>query len=248
MRLLVSIDDTDNAESAGSGQLMEQMVRRFAEEKLILEYSPISRHQLFVHEQIPYTSHNSGMCCAVTVDARDKQKLSERLMAFLQAESASGSDPGLCIVEDNGNLQKEPLIRYGLQAKREVLSKSLAYSLAEELGLHLSEHGGSGDGVIGALAAIGLKLQGNDGRCRGWKTAGSKGTVASAADICARLSIPTLVDAGGNRVTGSEMVLLAEEKLKTVLFDHQEVLPVKPLNNGVAVSWTTLTKQEVKQF
>ncbi len=248
MKLLVSIDDTDNSESPGSGQLMEQMVRKLCEEGLVREYSPISRHQLFLHEQIPYTSHNSGMCCTIAVEDGNREKVSGRLQTFLEAESASGSDPGLCIVENTHRLQAAPLIAYGLRAKREILTKDAAYSLARELGVHLSEHGGSGDGVIGALAAIGLKLQGYDGRCRGWKSAGVKGTVLSAADLCDAISVPHLVDESGKRISTSAMIFLAEEKLKTVLSDHEEVLPVKPLHNGAAAQWTTLTKQEVKRF
>ena len=43
-----------------------------------------------------------------------------------------------------------------------------AYLLAEQFPeLSLSEHGGTGDGVIGALAGVGLRLSGSDGRIKG---------------------------------------------------------------------------------
>ena len=38
---------------------------------------------------------------------------------------------------------------------------------SEKANIHLSEHGGKGIGVIGALAGVGLRMSGNDGRFRG---------------------------------------------------------------------------------
>ena len=46
----------------------------------------------------------------------------------------------------------------------------MASELAERNHVHLSEHGGSGQGVVGALAAVGLRLAGQDGRVKGKKT------------------------------------------------------------------------------
>jgi hypothetical protein len=48
-----------------------------------------------------------------------------------------------------------------------VLTKQEAYDLAYYLGIHLSEHGGTGDGIIGAMAGVGLRLSGNHGEAKG---------------------------------------------------------------------------------
>jgi hypothetical protein len=55
------------------------------------------------------------------------------------------------------------LADFGRRAKREVLRTAEARELAATLGVHLSGHGGTQDGVLGALAAVGLHLSGNDG-------------------------------------------------------------------------------------
>jgi len=55
----------------------------------------------------------------------------------------------------------------GRRATCSVLTKKEAYPLAEKLGIHLSEHGGTGDGVVGALAESGLRMTGNHCRFRG---------------------------------------------------------------------------------
>jgi hypothetical protein len=248
MRLLLSIDDTDNEGTPGSGQLLEQCMARLQSERIVLHHSSISRHQLYVDDRIAYTSHNSAMCCLVDLEDRNKDLLRERMVSFLCDESAPGSDPGLCIAVDTPDLLSDPLIQYGLKAKQQVLSKEEAYSLAGMLGLHLSEHGGDGSGVVGALAAIGLKLYGSDGRCRGWKQVAPKGTVLTAGDLCSKAGVPCLVGARGQAIQPEELVFLAEEKLKTVLVNHEEVLVVRNHDTAGQAAWATLSKAEIKQY
>lgn len=49
------------------------------------------------------------------------------------------------------------MIGFGRMAAREVLSKQAAINLAARSGLFLKELGGSGNGIIGALAAVALR-------------------------------------------------------------------------------------------
>ena len=54
--LLICIDDTDSLDSPGTGQVLEELLACLAEEGLGLG-SFITRHQLLIHPDIPYTSH-----------------------------------------------------------------------------------------------------------------------------------------------------------------------------------------------
>ncbi len=81
----------------------------------------------------------------------------------METESEPEADPGLCVVVPDRLADPVRLIDYGYLAKREVLDKNSAYTLASELGIHLSEHGGTGQGLIGVMAGAGLRLGGNDG-------------------------------------------------------------------------------------
>ena len=68
MKILISIDDTDNLESCGTGELATQISQTIAEQGWGT-CSYITRHQLLVHPDVPYTSHNSAMCFEATIDA-----------------------------------------------------------------------------------------------------------------------------------------------------------------------------------
>ncbi len=60
-RWLLAIDDTDNAESIGTGRLARMLAAHLEEANLFAEPG-VTRHQLLVHPDIPYTSHNSAAC------------------------------------------------------------------------------------------------------------------------------------------------------------------------------------------
>lgn len=57
----------------------------------------ISRHQLFVHPDVSYTSHNSAMCFPAEINEQYLQDLIAHSAEFLVQNGADGSDPGLCV-------------------------------------------------------------------------------------------------------------------------------------------------------
>jgi hypothetical protein len=56
------------------------------------------------------------------------------------------------------------VVEWGLRCKRELVTQAEARTIAAEHGICLEGLGGTNDGVIGALAAIGLLATNNDGR------------------------------------------------------------------------------------
>jgi hypothetical protein len=81
---------------------------------------------------------------------------------FLLRESAPGSDAGLCVAQrDQAN---QDVIAFGRRAKQDVLVAREAETLAQSSGIHLEGLTGTRIGVIGALAGIGLRAGGDDGR------------------------------------------------------------------------------------
>ena len=247
MKLLIAIDDTDSLESRGTGHLAQLMIEKIDQ----MQWGTcdrISRHQLFVHKDIPYTSHNSAMCFVAEVDEHRYEDLVGFSMRFLETESEKGSDPGLCVVNLDNGLNTDLLIDFGRRAKTEVLKKSTAYSIAEELGIHLSEHGGDGQGIVGALAGTGLRLTGNDGRFRGWLRYGKAGETISVMDLLADSFVDIVQSMEGEIIAPELSVLLSEEKIKTVLQDHRQAVLVRHTTEPCSIKWQTLTKQQVKRF
>lgn len=250
MNIVVCIDDTDNIESRGTGKLAQELAESI-EKKCWGKCTQVTRHQLFVHEKIPYTSHNSAMCFEVSIDHTRLGGVINYGKEYLHAQSAQGSDPGLCVAVKDEKLNQEKLMQFGRMAKREVLSKESAYSLADELGIHLSEHGGTGDGIIGAMAGTGLRLSGNDGRYRGWYHFGTAGEKISVGTLCAYDFIDAVETVQGRELQHDQRVVLGDEKLKTILRDRRQVVLVDECsieNSLLSPQWRTLSKKEMKIF
>ena len=182
--ILVGLDDTDTLETRGTNQLARALVRRIAVEfrgRLAMKY--IVRHQLLADPRIPCTSKNGSASIWLetlpktaptngtsgdTANKSSGEPLTgaelERLISLLRTEMLAdfipGSDPGLCVAERIFS----DVIAWGERCQREIVTKEEAYAVAQKNGLFLEELGGTGGGVIGALAAIGLAAAANDGR------------------------------------------------------------------------------------
>ncbi|MBQ5969635.1 MAG: hypothetical protein IJL52_05915 [Clostridia bacterium] len=199
MNLFVCIDDTDNLDSIGTGALLENMMQEAALQGLGRS-GFIVRYQLFIHEDIPYTSHNSSMCC--TVETNDRDAFTAFCADYLQSNAAEGSDPGLCVLTDDGALDYTPLVAFGKRAQTEVVTKSDAYAAANAFGndVRLSEHGGTGGGVIGALAGAALRAGKEEGKIKGKLQPLQNKADWTMADFSAAYGVERFADEDGKEI------------------------------------------------
>jgi len=245
MNILVCLDDTDNLESRGTGELASLLAADL-DRKGWGRSRFVTRHQLLVHPDIPYTSHNSAMCFAAMVEESHLGSFIDHAACFLERESAPGSDPGLCVATLEGLSHPERLVGFGRSAKKQVLDKKAAYTLAQELGVHLSEHGGSGQGVVGALAGAGLRLGGSDGRLKGRLQFSEADGSVPVRDLLAHPLVEEVRTSDGTLPAADDLVLL-DDKVKTVLLDGKSVLLLAP-DEGEAALWRTLSRRELKNY
>ncbi|MEP6894931.1 MAG: hypothetical protein ABI986_04915 [Chloroflexota bacterium] len=159
MKYLIGIDDTDNLESRGTGHRVRQLAEWLAENHLA-EPMGVTRHQLLVDPWIPYTSHNSSAC--ISVETENTNDVWDASREFLLRESADGSDVGLCLARWDSIT--EEVLTHGRRAKLEVLTMPDAHETASRSKIRCEGLTGTGGGVIGALAGVGLHRAGNDGR------------------------------------------------------------------------------------
>lgn len=247
MRAYISIDDTDNLDSRGTGEIAELLARGI-EENGWGWCSYVTRHQLLVHPDIPYTSHNSAMCFTVELTEGPLDSLIGFAGGFLERECAEGSDPGLCVVTESRLERPDLLMEFGRRAKEVVLTKDAAYGLAGDPGVHLSEHGGTGHGVIGALAGAGLRRGGNDGRLRGSLDFATESGLVTVAQILAHDGVDAVCGLDGLSL-GEDGLIRLVDKVKTVLQGGKSVLLVVP-DEGSAdgTTWRNCTRQQLKRF
>ena len=245
MKLFVCIDDTDNLDSIGTGELLENMMGEAAIRQLGVGGMTV-RYQLLIHDDIPYTSHNSSMCCTAETD--DRAAFTAFCASYLTENAAPGSDPGLCILTDDPALDYSSLINFGKRAQIEVLTKAMAYDAANAFGpdVHLSAHGGTGDGIIGALASAALRAGKEDGRIKG-KLQPLPGKTAWTASEFARIfGVQRFIDEDGNEITDDlPLVFLHPTKL---LYSNGLITSVLVEENGQRMPKPKIKKSKEKKI
>lgn len=160
MKLYIGFDDTDNAEATiGTGKLARHFEDLLPEKCRVWG---VVRQQLLVDPQIPYTSHNSSACVVLDVPEPSLvETILELADKHIGKESLPGSDPGLCLAAE-GHPALPYLKAFGRICTERIVTQKEALEAAK--GVHLSGHGGTNDGIIGAAAAVGLTASGWSGR------------------------------------------------------------------------------------
>lgn len=224
----ICIDDTDELGGEISTGEISENLRDYVQQ----HYAPcslVTRHQLFIDDAIPYTSHNSSMCFTSDLSVSQKEDVITYAIAHLQSVCAPSSQPGLCVGFEEELSDKQALIQFGEDAKCKVLTKEEAYTMAKRQNLHLSEHKNDGQGVIGALAGVGLRLQGNDGRVKGKIKV--KSSTMRVKDLLALEEI-SKVCLSTHEELSPDTIITIDSGLKTVWLNHAAVLLVEKTPEG----------------
>jgi hypothetical protein len=251
--LLIGIDDTDDLTSPGTGRRCRQLIDELAAAGLG-GAAGATRHQLLVDPRIPYTSHNSSACIAWRSPGADPATtlpaVVELAGRFLERVCPPAADPGLAVaaLPDAGD-HRARLVEFGGRAKREVLATPDARALAAETGVHLSGHGGTQDGVLGALAAVGLQLSGNDGLflfMPGIREISGDMTIDELLDL---VPIDQARDHELREPAAGELIELGDW-VRPVLLDGRAVLLLEPpvADQDGRRRWRTVSRSVVKNY
>ena len=245
MHILIGIDDTDNKDSRGTGFRARQL-GKFIEVKGLGEILGISRHQLYIHDLIPYTSKNSSACLDVN-NAYDFDELYNFCRKFLLEDSAPGSDAGLAMAEIS-KISAE-IMNWGNRAKVEVLNKTGAYEHALRNNISLEGLTGDKGGIIGSLAAIGLRKGGNDGRfiwLKGKELRDITG-IYSKQELIKILHIDDVITEKFDSINNDENILIGDW-IRPVLKQSKIYIFVEKVKNNGKYNWKIKSKDFVRNI
>jgi hypothetical protein len=234
VRVYIGFDDTDTLTAGrGTGKLARWFEQELPEGCCLWG---VIRQQLLLDDAIPYTSHNSSACAVIEcAQQMSLDLLQARAIAHIERHFIPGSDPGLCVVQEQDPVIPA-LISFGLLCARKVVTQHEAIAAAEG---HLSGLGGTNDGIIGAAAAVGLTAHGWSGRViefRGLRD--FPGEIAVEALIRAGIRVVS-VDRDAH-VVAPEDIVETSGWLRPRLWAGQPVLPVTPGESG---RWTSLGRK-----
>ena len=236
MLIYVGFDDTDTADSdRGTGRLARMYGERLPDGCIL---KGVVRQQLPVMDGIPYTSHNSSACLIVETDKPGiEDTLIESAARHLAEHFIEGSDPGLCVAPEQC-LSRAEIIAFSLECCRRIVRREDARSAAGDV--HLSGHGGTNDGIIGAIAGVGLSMYGWSGRFIEYGNLRDFPSVVSAGELerCGIRVLPVNRDA---IPLPADAVIDTGGWLRPRLWAGQAVLPVENTGEG---RWHVLGRKE----
>ncbi len=244
MQYFIGLDDTDNEESRGTGFNARQLAK-ILEEKNLGIIDGITRHQLFIHDSIPYTSQNSSATISLTTN--NIEIIKKQAREYLLEIAPEGCDIGLCI--SGSDIIHQEIIEWGYRAKKEVLTRQEAITKAKDSGIYLEGLTGTHDGIIGALAAIGLRRSNNDGRYIWLRKKKELRDIEPGVLIIRDLKIDTGIDLiqtmEGLNVKMEEKILI-EDWVRPILRNNQVILLVEKVKNENAYEWKCASKELVR--
>lgn len=231
----IGIDDTDTLDSPGTNQLARHLIAALPEGFALVV---ALRHQLLVDPRVPCTSQNGSASLLVRAEpGRSAADLLPVLRAEMRARYVVGSDPGLCVTD---RVPME-IVTFGRRAQRELVRQEDARALARASDVWLEGLGGTEDGVIGALAAVGLLAGGNDGRVvhrPGWTWPDPFAGPQPVAAVLAR-GVDEVRHAASREVVREGVVDIGKH-LRPSYRDGRVVLYVEPSGRPGPADWRAL--------
>jgi hypothetical protein len=244
--VLIGIDDTDNLDSPGTGYLCRQL-GALIDASGVGHVREITRHQLLFDRRIPYTSHNSSLCLRVEIPAGSTSAVTNLCRSYLLEHSATGSDAGLCVAV--WSAVASIVERFGFKAKQEILTQNEARDLAQSEAIQLEGLTGDQGGVIGALAAVGLRKSGRDGRIA-WRP-GLRETsgIVTGTHLLACSGVDAIRHAHSGEPVDTAAHINIHPWPRSVMIDGQAVLLVEPAGNADdRFDWQLASKDILRRY
>ncbi len=161
MIFFLGLDNTGQPGKSGTGKLAQDLGLHLQARGLVrLVY--ITAHQLLPPgDELPGSSLNQAYCLTLEGDARRVRDIDMESRVYINRHFSAGSNPGFALAQrDQVNQQ---ILSFAKACRMLVMERSDATDLSRENGITTTAFAGNGNGVIGALAAIGWRWQGSDG-------------------------------------------------------------------------------------
>ncbi|MBS6153615.1 MAG: hypothetical protein KH703_09555 [Campylobacter gracilis] len=182
------------------------------------------------------------MCFEARLSEEQKSQVLDFATRLLERKSAPSAEPGIAAAFEKDILNVQELISFGKSAKEIFLSTEQAFEKSREQNVFLKELKSGARGVIGALAGIGLRLSGNDGKIRGKFEL--KESNLSVAELLGLNFIEAVADENFKPLLPDDRVNLIGA-LKLVLLDFKATLLVKKEASG---GFRNLSLKELRGF
>ena len=158
-RFVIGIDDTDEPDGEGTSRLAVAWAAAVEAEGFGVTHG-VTRHQLWPSPKIEATGQNRCLAIALETD-RNVLDVEDHIVDYVREHASSKANPAVGLLSRHTDMPHA--LAFGRRAQQELLKLADAERYATESNVLLRGLGGNRNGMIGALAAVGLHAGGKDG-------------------------------------------------------------------------------------
>ncbi|MGI5921589.1 MAG: hypothetical protein ACOX6I_07615 [Syntrophomonadaceae bacterium] len=246
MKIYVAMDDLRQLDGGKAGATCSSLARAIEDKGWGICSLP-SRHRLYPSPETNCKKHNTARSFSADIKKENLTELIDYACSMIREIVTPDSNTGLVIAVPEQMENIDELIEYAYKAKEELVSKSEALEWGHKPGMFLFELNGSGRGIIGALAAAGLNMTGNDGQFRGkLKLSNEEYYIATVKEIIEKTYVEQVKNMDFE-IIGEDDTVRMGEKVKVVKLDHKYTLLVFPTEVDYP-KWQTTTTNMLRIF
>ncbi len=240
------MDGFRRCDGAGAGETASLIIQAIGENGWG-QAGLLSRHRLYQHPDTGCRKHNTARSFSAQIDERYLSVFIDHACNVLGSDSSPDSNTGLVIAMPERMSSADEIIAYASRVKEGLISRDETDRIVGKPGLYVFEISGDGKGIIGALAAAGLRMTGNDGQLRGKLQLGSgEGYIATIKEIVDNTYVEQVKNMDFENIDKDQYVRMGE-KVKVVLLEHKCTLMVFPTELQYP-RWQTSTTHMLRIF
>jgi hypothetical protein len=199
---VIGLDDTDGEGVEGTGALARALAAHIQDSGWGRS-TGVTRHQLWQSEKVAFTTGNH--CYAVGIETdRNALDLEDDLVEWVRKAAAKNADPGVAIMSRHSDMPH--VLAFGRRCQTELMRVDWAQTFSTESNVALRALGRKRLGAIGALAAVGLRGGGKDGRFIDLPSIRDLNGRVTAGNIRERTGVETVIDASGEPLDRDDLV------------------------------------------
>ena len=158
-RYVLGLDDTGAPETQGTSKLAREFADLVEQDGFAATLG-VTRHRLWDGPKVPATSKNTTLAVEFETE-RSIFDVEDYAVDFVRARLIEGTNPGVALLSRHSDMPHA--LAFGRRAQQELLKLADAERYASEANVRLRGLAGTRNGMIGALAAAGLRAGGKDG-------------------------------------------------------------------------------------
>ena len=161
MIFFLGLDDTGQPGESGTGKLAQELGLHL-QARGLARLAHVTAHQLLPPgDELPGSSLNQAYCLTLEGDTRRRREIDMESRVYINRRFSAGSNPGFALAQRDQVDQH--ILSFAKACRMLAMERSDATYLSRANGITTTAFAGNGNGVIGALAAIGWRWQGSDG-------------------------------------------------------------------------------------